>query len=483
MRQSARWRFSGTVAVTLALAAGCGTDGQDSVSPEEARELAREAWIYGFPMAVNYKTLYEYAVNEDSPDYKGPFNTLGCEARLFTPDDRAVVTPNSDTPYCMGWIDLRAEPVVFSVPAMDEDRYYSVQLIDGYTHNFAYIGSLSTGSEAGSYLLTGPGWEGEVSEDFDDVFPVESDFALAIVRTQLFGEDDLARVGEIQEDYVIQPLSAYQGTAAPPAAPEIDFPTWTEGAELTAQSLEYIDFMLDFVEPSPQDVAVRERLATLGLGAEGRFDLDQLGPSTREAVEAGVQEAREELMAWIELSQSDPLISTKIFGTRDFLIRSAREAFDLDRPDLPRAAAAFNGLYGNSAAEAMYPAYFTDADGRPLDASTYSYLLRFPADGLPPTEAFWSLTMYDGQTQLLIENPLDRYLINSTMLEEMSREADGSLVLVIQRDEPSGDERARWLPAPDGPFYLVLRLYGPEDEALSGEWAPPPLEVTGEVGG
>jgi hypothetical protein len=196
-----------------------------------------------------------------------------------------------------------------------------------------------------------------------------------------------------------------------------------------------------------------------------------------------VQEAREELMAWIELSQSDPLVSTKIFGTRDFLIRTAREEFDLDRPDLPRTAAAFNGLYGNSAAEAMYPLYATDSEGRPLDASTHIYGMRFPAEGLPPAEAFWSLTMYDGQTQLLIENPLDRYLINSTMLDEMAREPDGSLVIVIQRDEPSGDERARWLPAPDGPFYLVLRLYGPEEEALSGEWTPPPLEATGEVGG
>jgi hypothetical protein len=460
-----------------------GLDGPATLSPDTARELAREAWIYGFPMAVNYKTMFEYTVNPDSPEYKGPFNTLGCEARLYSPEDRAVVTPNSDTPYCMGWLDLRAEPVVLSVPAIDPERYYSVQLIDGYTHNFAYVGSLTTGSEAGSYLLVGPGTDRAPPEGFQDVFEVESDFVLAIVRTQLFGEADLPAVEAIQSQYHVETLSAYEGSPAPPPPPAIDFPRWVDGAEFTGRSLEYIDLMLDFVEPSAADTEVRRRIEALGLGTEDRFDYDALNPEIREAVDLGIQDARAELQAWIEPLQSDPLGSTRIFGTRAFLDRTAREAFGLARSFLPRAAGALLGLYGNSAREAMYPTYVTDAEGRPLDASAYTYELRFPAGELPPAQAFWSLTMYDGQTQLLIENPLDRYLINSTMLDEMPREADGSLVLFIQRDEPAADRRARWLPAPDGPFYAVLRLYGPKDSALTGEWTPPPLEVSGEAGG
>lgn len=456
-----------------ALTAGCGGDDPGAPTPEQAQELAREAWTYGFPMAVNYKTLYEYAVNQDSPDYKGPFNTLGCEARVFTPEDRAVITPNSDTPYCMGWLDLRAEPVVISVPEMDEERYYSIQLIDGYTHNFAYIGSLSTGSEAGSYLLTGPGWEGEVPEGIEDVFPVESDFVLAIVRTQLFGEEDLARVEEIQEQYRVESLSAYRGTPAPPAPPAVDFPAWADGAEFTGRSLEYIDFMLDYVEPSSQDRAVRDRLAALGLGTDEAFDYDALNPELREAVDAGVQDARGELIAWIDPIQNDPLSSTRIYGTREFLIRTAREVFDLDRPYLARAAGAFLGLYGNSAAEAMYPAYFTDEAGQPLDASEHRYRLRFPPGALPPVKAFWSLTMYDGETQLLIENPLDRYLLNSSQLDQFKRGDDGSITLHISKEPPGKDLEPNWLPAPDGPFYLVMRLYGPEEAALEGRWMPP----------
>jgi hypothetical protein len=345
------------------------------------------------------------------------------------------------------------------------------------------VGSLTTGSEAGSYLLVGPGTDKAPAEGFEDVFEVESDFVLAIVRTQLFGEDDLPAVEAIQSEYRVEPLSAYQGTPPPPAPPEIDFPRWAQGAEMTGRSLEYIDLMLDFVEPSTADTEVRGRIAALGLGTNDRFDYDALDPEIREAVDLGVQDAVQELRGWIQTIQSDPLVSTRIFGTREFLDRTAREAFGLDRSFLPRAGGALRGLYGNSGAEATYPTYYTDAEGRPLDASTYTYELRFPADALPPARSFWSLTMYDAETQLFIENPLDRYLINSTMLDGMPREADGSLVLFIQRDEPAADRRARWLPAPDGPFYAVLRLYGPEDSALTGEWTPPPLEVSGEAEG
>ena len=478
---STRSLTRGGVAVLAALVvAACGAEGP---SPEEARTLAKEAWIYGFPMAVNYKTMYEYSVDTSSPDYKGPFNTLGCVARVFTPADRTVVSPNSDTPYCMGWMDLRAEPVVLSVPAMDEGRFYHFQLIDGYTHNFAYVGSLSTGSEAGAYLFVAPDWDGEPPEGFDGVFEVESDFVFALGRTQLFGEEDLPRVVEIQAAYVVEPLSAYLGTDPPPPAPAIDFPAWEDGAEFTAESLEYIDFMLDYVEPGEADVAVRERLAPLGLGTPGRFEVDALAPEVREAVEAGVQDARAELDAWLAPVMGDPLATTRVFGTRDYLTRTAREYYDLETPFLPRAGGALLGLYGNSAAEAMYPGYHTDAEGRPLDGSAFRYELRFPPDGLPPARAFWSLTLYDRQTQLLIDNPIDRYLINSPLLDDMPREADGSLVLLIQRDPPPAAQRSRWLPAPDGPFYAALRLYGPEEEALTGAWSPPPMVATGPAGG
>jgi hypothetical protein len=134
------------------------------------------------------------------------------------------------------------------------------------------------------------------------------------------------------------------------------------------------------------------------------------------------------------------------------------------------------GLYGNSAAEATYPVYMVDSAGASLNASESNYTLTFKKEELPPVKAFWSLTMYDGQTQLFIHNPLDRYLLNSTMMDQFAKEEDGSIIFYIQKVSPGKDKEANWLPAPDGPFYMVMRLYGPKPEALEGKWTPPGLE-------
>lgn len=146
------------------------------LNPAEARAIAKEAYIYGFPMVVNYKTMYMYAANEQSPEYKGPFNFPACEARLYTPEDKAVVTPNADTPYCMFWVDIRQEPMVLSVPEMEPGRYYSFQLIDLYTHNFAYIGTLTTGNGAGRFMIAASDWQGPKPDGIDEVIRCETDF-------------------------------------------------------------------------------------------------------------------------------------------------------------------------------------------------------------------------------------------------------------------------------------------------------------------
>jgi hypothetical protein len=170
---------SAALATLIGLTAACTTAVEPTaiVEPEEAEAIARDAYIYGFPMVMNYKTLWNYVVDEGNPEYKGPFNEVSCEARLFTPEDKAVVTPNADTPYCMFWMDLRAEPLVLSVPEIDPDRYYSFQLIDLYTHNFGYVGNLTTGSEAGRYLLAGPGWDGKKPAGITDVIRSETDLS------------------------------------------------------------------------------------------------------------------------------------------------------------------------------------------------------------------------------------------------------------------------------------------------------------------
>ena len=189
-----------------------------------------------------------------------------------------------------------------------------------------------------------------------------------------------------------------------------------------------------------------------------------------------MKEGFADMEAFIAKVVSDPLASGKIFGTRAFLNESAKTNYQLDRPDMLRTVAAHLGLYGNSAAEAVYPTYQTDSEGQPLDASVHNYTITFPKGQLPPVKAFWSLTMYDGKSQLFIENSLDRYLLNSDMMDQFKQAENGSLVLHIGKDSPGKDREPNWLPAPDGPFYIVLRLYGPEDEAREGRWTPPAVQ-------
>jgi hypothetical protein len=448
---------------------------QKGISPEEARTIAREAYIYGFPMVVNYKTMYGFTLDESSPKYKGPFNFLACEARLLTPEDNTIVSPNSDTPECYMWGDLRKEPVVITVPGMEPDRYYSFQLIDLYTHNFAYIGTLSTGNGAGKYMITGQGWKGETPDGIDKVIPCETPLFFIVVRTQLFDPDDLARVKEIMDAYKVQTLGEYVGGEPVTGAETIDIPEWNEGDQFTAAMFPYMSAMLNIVEPFPEEKELMERFAKLNIGKGKTFNLSDFDPDVQKAIEEGVKEGFSEMENFIELMNSDPIVSAKIVGTRQLLIQSAKDNYQMDNIYLIRAAAAHIGLYANSGEEAVYPIYLMDAQGNPLNASTNNYTITFPDGQLPPVKAFWSLTMYDGKTQQMINNPLNRYLLNSSMQKGFLYNEDGSLTFYIQKDSPGKALENNWLPAPDGPFDCIWRLYGPEDAVLKGEWVNPPM--------
>jgi hypothetical protein len=376
----------------------------------------------------------------------------------------------------MFWLDLRAEPQVLSVPEMEPERFYHFQMVDLYTHNFAYVGSLTTGNDAGSFLIAGPDWHGEKPDGITDVLRSETSFVFVVTRTQLFGPDDLVRVEEIQAEYEVQPLSEFHGTEAPPAPPAPEFPEWHEGAQFDERFFGYLDFMVSLLEkPGPGEQPLWERLGRLGIGAGGSFDFEALPTNIQQAMKAGRDAGFADIEAFIAATSKDPLLSGKVFGTRAFLNESARGNFQVDSLDILRAAAAHMGLYGNSAAEAIYPVFLTDADGNPLDASAKRYTVTFAEGQAPPVEAFWSLTMYDGATQLFIHNPIDRYLLNSTTMDDFRFNDDGSLTLLVQKDSPGGHMEANWLPAPDGPFYMVMRLYGPNAVALDGSWTPPPV--------
>ncbi len=444
----------------LALTA-CATTG---APPAEIRATAREAYLYGFPMIENYKAIYAYCVDEGGPQYKGPFNRIKNEARLYTPQDTAVVTPNSDTPYSFLVMDLRAEPLVLTVPGMEGDRYFSVQLVDLYTHNFAYIGTRATGNFGGTFLIAGPGWKGRKPRGVERILRCETQLALAIYRTQLKGPDDMDKVKAIQAEYRVQPLSAFLATPAPLRPPAVAWPQPEKGLDKTIESFRLLDFLLRFAPVHPSERAVRERMAAIGIGAG--FDPARVTPETKSALEAGIRDAWRDYDALQTRISAKEVTSGDLFGTRAYLKNNY----------LYRFAGARIGLYGNSKQEALYPIYAVDADGAPLDASQHAYTLTLREEDLAVAKAFWSVTMYDGKTQLLIENPLNRYLINSSMLDSLEKGDDGSITIHVQKDAPGEDKKSNWLPAPNGPFYMVMRLYIPAPTVVAGEWEAPAVQ-------
>jgi hypothetical protein len=441
---------------------------QATVTAAEARAIAKEAYIYGFPMVDSYRILYTYFVDRGSPEFKAPWNQLVNTPRVYTPEDKTIQTPNSDTPYSFIGLDLRAEPMVLTVPRIDKERYFSIQLIDLYTHNFDYIGSRATGNDGGSFLIAGPGWTGETPGEVIKVFRAETELMLAGYRTQLFNPADLENVKQIQAGYKARPLSEFLAQPPAPPAPPIDFPEpLTPDEEKTSlEVFNLLNFVLQFCPTHPSEVDLMARFAKIGAGAGRRIDVDKLATDIREALEQGIADAWTDFADLKKRVDAGEVTSGQMFGTREFLQNNY----------LYRMAAAVLGIWGNSKSEAMYPIYSADTDGQLLDG-THRYTLRFAPGELPPANAFWSLTMYELPSSLLVANPLDRYLINSPMLPQLEKDPDGGLTLVIQHDSPGTDKEANWLPAPKGPFMMAMRLYWPKDEALTGQWTAPPLQT------
>ena len=435
--------------------------------PADARAIAKEAYIYGYPMVDSYRIQHAYFVDTQNPEYKVPWNQLRNFSRVFTPEDKAVQTPNSDTPYSFLGMDLRAEPIVLTVPAIEKERYFSIQLIDAYTFNFDYIGSRATGNGGGSYLIAGPGWKGETPKGVKKIIRAETELVLGAYRTQLINLADLDNVKKVQAGYKVQTLSAFLGQPAPKAAGAIDFikPLTPEAQRTSLQFFEILNFVLQFCPTNPSETELMTRFAKIGVGARKTFDAANLSPEVKTAIEQGMADAWADYANLQKRIDAKEVTSGDLFGTREFLKNNY----------LYRMTAAVLGIYGNSKQEAMYPIYSVDDGGKKVNGAN-RYSVRFAPGQLPPVNAFWSLTMYELPSSLLSANPLNRYLLNSPMLPQFKRDADGGLTLWVQKDSPGKDKEANWLPAPKGSFFMVMRLYWPKDEALQGKWTAPPLK-------
>jgi hypothetical protein len=459
--------FSAALALVLLLPLTAFRAHSADILPDEARQIAKEAYIYANPLVDSYRILYGSFVDRKDPDFKAPLNQIKNISRVYTPDDKVVQTPNSDTPYSWLGLDLRAEPIVLTVPPIEKGRYFSIQLIDLYTHNFDYIGSRTTGNDGGHFLITGPGWKGKAPDGITRVIPCETELMIAVYRTQLFNPGDIEKVKAIQAGYKMQPLSAFLGRPAPKAAPAIDFikPLTREEITKSPKIFQQLNFVLQFCPTHPSEQALMARFAKLDIGARKTFDWDTFSPEIQAAIGQGIADAWADFAQLKKRAEAGEIGSGDAFGTREHLKNNY----------LYRMAGAVLGIWGNSAEEAIYPTYMVDADGQKLDGA-HRYTLRFASGQLPPANSFWSLTMYELPASLLMENPINRYLLNSPMLPDFVRDADDGITLYIQNQTPGKDKEPNWLPAPKGPFSVVMRLYWPKAEALHGTWKLPPLK-------
>ncbi|MDN3724204.1 DUF1254 domain-containing protein [Aequorivita sp. SDUM287046] len=442
-----------------------------TLTPSEAQSIAKDAYIFAYPMIMGYQAMYFTMVDESSPGYRGDFNSFTHDTSPADYTRTDVVTMNADTPYSLTAMDLRAEPMVISVPEI-KDRYYVIQFIDLFTHNFAFIGTRATGTEAGDYLFVGPNWKGDIPEGkFKKVFKSESELVTTIGRTQLLGKSDLPNVIAVQKKLKATPLSTFLGKDTPEKAPKLD---WIKlnPVDLTNENfIDYYNFLLALVTPfNDEDKAQLKEFEKIGIAPGKKFDASEYSPEVLAAIKAGVQEGTAEIKA------KAGNIAEQINGWNMMDAFGSRSFYKGDH--VLRAAAAMVGIYANDKIEAFYPMGYVDKNGEVLNGEN-KYQIHFKKDEIPPAKYFWSITLYnkkaDGVGGYLVQNELDRYLINSTS-EGLIYDKDGGFTVYIQNEKPRVDKVANWLPAPKEPFYLCLRIYGPKESAMDGTWKPPYIE-------
>ena len=441
---------------------------KDELPLDSITAITKEAYIYGYPLVDHYRIQHDYFQDSTSKEFKAPWNQISNIARVYTPKDVAVQTPNSDTPYSFVGLDLRAEPVVLTVPEIEANRYYMIQFIDAYTFNFDYVGSRTTGNKAQKFMVAGPNWKGETPAGIDKVLRSETQFVTAFYRTQLFNPADIDNVKKIQAQFKAEPLSSFLGTTPVPVE-KIDFlkPISQDEQKSSLEFFREMNFALQFMPPNSTENALMARFAKIGVSPGLEFDAQKLSPEVKAAMEKGIQEAWADFAALKKKFEAGEITSGDVFGTREYLKNNY----------LYRMAGDVIGIFGNSKEEAMYPFYGIDSEGNPLDGTTNKYTLYFAKGELPPVNAFWSLTMYKMPQSLLVDNPINRYLMNSPMVPNFVKDKDGGITLYIQNESPGKAKEANWLPAPKGPFVTIMRLYWPKEEALNGTWKKPEIKL------
>lgn len=438
-----------------ATAAGAGPadDDRDLVA------TAKAAFLWGYPVVDNYNVLYRYSLDRSSPEYKAPLNAISHARDVAGPEDRAIVSPNVDTPYSYAWLDLRAEPIVLSLPAFEKERYVSLQLIDAYTYILGYVTPRTNGTTGGDFLLAGPAWHGAAPPGVEQVFRSPTDLVLGLYRTQILGPGDLPKVQALQDRFRVRTLSEYTKSAPPPAAaalrPAAPLDVRREPTSMAFWSV--LSWMLQFMPVLPEEAELRRSFERIGVVPGQPFATKD--EATRAALVEGMRQGLAEMNARSRTIKS----SAEQFGSREFL----KDDY------LTRAVAAMIGIYGNAAEEYLGVGYTADSEGQAFDGRQ-SYRIRFAPGGLPPVGAFWSITAYTAD-RFVYANPLHRYGISSRMLGDLTKDPDGGVTLLVQHASPGPGREANWLPVPATPFGLTFRTYQPGEAIRSGRWTAPPV--------
>lgn len=447
------WSFSraplAALSLLLALLAAACSDGARSGGEQSLEDLATDGFVFGYPLVVTERTLQTFA---PAVGVNQPFT----QRARSNASSRTVVAPNTDTLYAIAVLDLRSGPLLLTIPDIP-DRYHTFQILDAWTESFAYLGTRRTGGVGGTWLLAPSGWQGTPPDGVARIdVPTAQAFLLGRVLVQ--DDADVANVVALTSQVAIAPLDP-AAPATPPlgAAPGPPAQTGENG-------LAFWDELSAAVAINPPTTAAQralaERLAELGVGPGRTPSQEVTDPAVRAALEAGIERGFARIQATADTTET-------LNGWR-FRTDIGTYGDDLDL----RAAIARNGWGANIPEEAIYPTAVVDSDGAPLDG-TNLYRIRFAPGALPPVDAFWSLTLY-GPDRFFVENPLQRYALGDRS-PGLVYGADGLLDLYAGNVAPP-DLESNWLPAPAGPFSLMLRLYLPSADVAQGRWTPPTIE-------
>ncbi|WZP00796.1 DUF1254 domain-containing protein [Isosphaeraceae bacterium EP7] len=446
----------------------------EPLTQEAAHAIGVDAYLYFYPLITMDITRKQSVNIEPGKEFgKGPMN-LFVSVPAYPPADlKVVVRINFDTLYSIAWLDLTEEAQVVSAPDTD-GRFYLLPMLDMWSDVFASPGWRTTGTKAGHFLVTPPGWSGTVPEGFTRL-AAPTPYIWVIGRTKTDGEADYPTVHKIQAGYKVTPLSRW-GKAPEPLTVKIDptldmkTPPKTQVDTMSAERyFAYAAELLKLHPPHSTDQPILEEMTRIGIEPGKSFDFAKLDPVIRKALESAPEEAQR-LMAW-----KVPTLARVVNGWS----MNTDTMGVYENYYLKRAIVARMGLGANLPEDAIYPLNLADDTGKPLDGAN-QYILHFDKGATPPVNAFWSITLYDSEG-FQVANVLNRFAVSSYM--PFKTNADGSLDLYFQNESPGKGKEANWLPAPKGPFNICMRLYGPKSDALTGKWSPPPVVRTQSVHG